>query len=263
MCKLQLSRTVFLMFLISVCGVLALYNIQQRSGRWLYSTENLNKNITRELPIFETADISSNEEEDPMGSNLKNTRLANETVLDYGRVFHLLFGAPLIEEIVLRIALTTVIQRRLQSTIPSIIWTNVIFSLLHVINIMQNASSSYTLFQVFTGFILGTYYSTRMYITGNLFESLALHIMNNLTAIWIPVTITWKEIIPHFSIPLFATLLIYIILLSKDLLLIYKNEQRYVPIRESIPNAHVQPKLEPVPTNEKQESRRIRSKKIN
>lgn len=225
-----MSKTALFVFFISICGVLALYSIQQRTGHWIYSTENLNKNVTREVDdpsiLLPSSNIENSMDEDDIDViddsvvDIVPRRNITLEFVDYERIFHLVFGAPMIEEVVLRIALTTVIQRRLQTVMSSIIWTNVIFSSLHVINALQNASSSYTMFQVLAGFILGTFYSTRLYITGNLYESLSLHVLNNLTAIWIPVTLTWKDIIPDFALPLFLTQLVYIVLLIKDLMYI-------------------------------------------
>lgn len=273
-----MSKTALLVVLISICGVISLYSIQQRTDRWIYSTSNLEKNVTLDMngnvyvvppslddsavksqsssslmndeeyvdekieKLFKSGGESNDDEEETNMADLeasvveplKTDKKVNETepfvvkqFVDYGRVFHLLFGAPLIEEVVLRIALTTVIQRRLGTVISSIVWTNVIFSSLHIVNALHNASNSYTMFQVFAGFILGTFYSTRLYITGNLFESLALHILNNMAAIWIPITITWTDIFPHFSFPLFATQTVYILLLIKDILYIRQAHKNY------------------------------------
>lgn len=259
--KLKLSKTALLVVLITICGVISLYSIQERNNRWIYGTSNLEKNVTL---VSQEPMLSSNnnnniqqqeeiktlfiveedgEDDDFMqggSTTTPTTPLQNTTpsvtqqFVDYGRVFHLLFGAPLIEEVVLRIALTTVIQRRLGTVISSIVWTNVIFSSLHIVNALHNASNSYTMFQVFAGFILGTFYSTRLYITGNLYESLTLHILNNMAAIWIPITLTWKDIIPHFSFPLFATQMVFILLLIKDLLYIRQAHKNYDSVAPTI-----------------------------
>ena len=292
--KLRLSKTALFVVFLGICGVISLFVIQQRTNRWIYSTSNLEKDVTfdKHGKVFIPApSIVANEPSNPIAKKLfgkandiattpkaevqetsefndenveeeeeaevevegeqteenkkkkgddsskKTTKTTIEAAdaeplvvkqfVDYGRVFHLLFGAPLIEEVVLRIALTTVIQRRLGTVISSIVWTNVIFSSLHIVNALHNASSSYTLFQVFAGFILGTFYSTRLYITGNLYESLTLHILNNMAAIWIPISITWTDTFPHFSVPLLVTQLVFILLLIKDLLYIREAHRNY------------------------------------
>jgi membrane protease YdiL (CAAX protease family) len=212
--RLSLSKTGVFVLLLIIGGVVALYSIQSHTGKWLYSTANLETVFEKEIPLTTNEDVIDIE-----GTGTNVTR---ELFVDYGRIFHLVFAAPMIEEIVLRIGLTTVIQRRLQTVVSSIVWTNIIFSSLHVVNALQEASSSYTLFQVFAGFVLGTFYSTRLYITGNVLESFVLHVMNNLAAIWIPMSLTWKDIVPDFIIPLVVTQIIYIVLLVRDLKYISK-----------------------------------------
>lgn len=51
------------------------------------------------------------------------------------------------------------------------------------------------------GFLLGMFYSTRYYLTQNLFENIALHAINNLSAILIPIQTTFEDIYPDFILP--------------------------------------------------------------
>ena len=219
--KWRLSKTAVFVLFLCVVGVITLYTIQDRTGKWIYKTSNMDAIVTTEEPITTNVEVMDDIDsvEDVIAPNVT---VHQNVFIDYGRVLHLVFAAPLIEEVVLRIGLTTVIQRRLQTVMSSIIWTNIIFSGLHIVNAVQHASSSYTLFQVFGGLLFGTFYSTRLYITGNLLESLALHIANNIAAIWIPITLTWKDVVPDFIAPIVITQLIYIVLLIRDFRIIRK-----------------------------------------
>eukprot|EP01118_Nematostelium_gracile_P002901 TRINITY_DN13342_c0_g1_i1.p1 TRINITY_DN13342_c0_g1~~TRINITY_DN13342_c0_g1_i1.p1 ORF type:complete len:130 (+),score=8.94 TRINITY_DN13342_c0_g1_i1:1249-1638(+) len=63
----------------------------------------------------------------------------------------------------------------------SIIWTNLLFGAFHLQNIFVGTHSGfYVLMQIILGVVVGSFYSYQILVTGNLLESVILHIANNL-----------------------------------------------------------------------------------
>jgi membrane protease YdiL (CAAX protease family) len=145
---------------------------------------------------------NNNNNEGKDGTNReKSLNDKNESLIDYLKLLQLTIGAPILEEIILRCVLFYLFKKRTSSVISSIVLTNILFSLLHVFSIEWEASDFYTLIQVISAFIVGMFYGTRFYLSGNLIENITLHILNNLTAIFIPINLTFNDLYPKYMIP--------------------------------------------------------------
>jgi hypothetical protein len=80
----------------------------------------------------------------------------------------------------------------------SLLFTNISFSALHLINLLRGSSIFYNTFQIVMAVLIGLFYSTRYYLTYNLYEIVVLHMMNNLFAMFIPIDLDSKTLNPWF-----------------------------------------------------------------
>ncbi len=145
--------------------------------------------------------------------------------IDYIKLFQLFIGSPIIEEIILRVVLFEIVKRRTSNIWQSAVAASFAFASLHFLSVFQAASVSFVYFQVFVAFLFGMFYSQRYYLTGNIMEPILLHICNNLTSMFLPITITWSDLIPKFVVPLVLTYAVYISLVVVDFKRILQKAQ--------------------------------------
>jgi membrane protease YdiL (CAAX protease family) len=134
----------------------------------------------------------------------------------YSKVLQMIIASPIMEEVILRVILFTLLLQRTRNVIFSIIFTNIGFSALHVVNMWRDTSSFYTIFQILFAFVVGNYYSTRYFITDNLVEMVSLHIINNFFASFVPITLKYEDLYPYFLIPVAFSFVFYSVLLFFD-----------------------------------------------
>jgi membrane protease YdiL (CAAX protease family) len=207
---------VIFILVVTIAGMAAMIALQQRTNHWIYSLSNfeaisadVNPDGTPTHNVTET--VVSYDDEFDKSQPIKPSN--KEYHISYSRIFQLFLGSPIVEEIVIRVILYGIINKRIRNPLGSMIWTNSIFAILHFFNAFQSTADAYTFFQVnltfhlinfckmVAGFLLGLFYSTRYYLTDNLFENVALHVINNLSAIFIPIQTTFKDIYPDFILP--------------------------------------------------------------
>jgi len=128
-----------------------------------------------------------------MNNYLRFSEDGKSVAIDYIRSIQLLIGSPIIEEIVLRDILYRLIYSRTKNVLMGFVGANACFSALHIINMLVNASGFYAAFQVVAAFIVGMWFSTRLYLTQNVIEVILLHVANNLFASFLKVEITFAE----------------------------------------------------------------------
>jgi len=244
--KFTLSWHVYFIFLVSTVGFLLLVCYQASTNRWIFSFENYlttectslsnstttsSSSVAKQLSEPPTVNpfesITSDSDSAPIIATLLETPIVNKSsstiqahckvAINYVKMFQLVIGSPIIEEVILRIILFTLFLSRTRLVLFSIIMTALSFSSLHVVNMLRSTSTFYVAFQVLASFIIGIYYSCRYYLTGNVFEIVALHGINNFFAAFLPLTIDFKTLFPYYFLPIFASLAVYIGLLIKDL----------------------------------------------
>jgi membrane protease YdiL (CAAX protease family) len=148
--------------------------------------------------------------------SLDNLLKAEKNDIDYLRTWQYLVGAPVIEEIILKVIMITVIFRRTKDILFSIFAANTSFAALHLINALQHASKYYVVFQAVAALELGLFFSTRYILSQNLFESITLHVLNNATAIWIPINITQEQLYTYLP-SIVLSMLVYAVVIIRDL----------------------------------------------
>jgi membrane protease YdiL (CAAX protease family) len=173
--KWEVSQKVITVFVLSVLGCAGVIVLQWTLNHWIYSPANY--------------------------INVECTEEGCKTALAYTKFIQILIGSPIIEEVILRIILFTLFASRTGDVLFSIITTNLCFSLLHIVNVMSDTSSFYNVFQVLMALLIGMFYSTRYYITGNAIEVILLHGINNLFASLVPISITGADLYPWFYFP--------------------------------------------------------------
>ncbi|KAL9654322.1 hypothetical protein ABK040_010353 [Willaertia magna] len=243
------AKTLLVITMIGVGMGLMIY-FQYKNNEWIYSLSNFkeikrdvenpfglfgsNETVVNSEPNLEEDMQSFEETPIAVGSTLNNTMNdIEESKVDYLKMIQLLIGAPIVEEIILRVVLVHMFFRRTGRPVISFIMTNLLFAALHIFSMQSswNVSKVYTYFQVFSGFIIGMFYSTRYYITENLLENALLHVANNISAIFIPITLTFSDIYPKYIVPIALSLSFYIVLLVLDLWSIVKSPTKtIVPI---------------------------------
>eukprot|EP01080_Neovahlkampfia_damariscottae_P001274 gene1274-11361_t len=190
----KFSNRILIVFILSVIGLIFLLLIQYQTNTWIYSTSNF---------IVEECDEKTN---------------TCETAIAYFKILQLLIASPIIEEVVLRVILFTLY-------LSSLLFTNISFSALHLVNLLRGSSVFYSIFQITMAVIIGLFYSTRYYITYNLYEIVSLHMLNNLFAIIIPIDLDSKVLYPWFYLSILYTILTYLTLLIFDVKEILQSEE--------------------------------------
>lgn len=223
------SAKAILVVSVIAIGMALMVWFQYRNNQWVYSLSNF-KAIKRDTKnpfglfgtnetdvettseVIEDSEVASFVSEDTLlttnltaGNNASTTPVPDlneeNSQVDYLKMIQLLIGSPIVEEIILRVVLVHMFFRRTGKPIVSFFMTNLLFAMLHMFSINWGASELYTYFQVLAGFILGMFYSTRYYLTENLTENAMLHIANNISAIFIPVTLKFEDVYPNYIVP--------------------------------------------------------------
>jgi len=176
---------VFVVYLVSFCFTVW---FQQRGGKVLFSTSNFYDESTGEL-LFE-------------------------------KVGDMLFLAPLREEFFFRGVMFSMIYRRMGS-IEKDTWRTAVlnsglaFGCLHAMNFFSEDGPSklYIALQVFTGLVIGWFYTLRFIATGNIWECIALHVVHNLFASLVPKNLGNPSLYDlTFVVPALSTIIIHAIL---------------------------------------------------
>lgn len=94
-----------------------------------------------------------------------------------------------------------ILIKRVGDVLFSVLFTNLCFSSLHIVNVLRDASNFYTMFQILMAVLIGMFYSTRYYLTNNVIEVITLHVINNLFASLVPIDIKSEELYPYFYYP--------------------------------------------------------------
>mmetsp|Transcript_10677 Transcript_10677/g.39889 ORF Transcript_10677/g.39889 Transcript_10677/m.39889 type:complete len:329 (+) Transcript_10677:1-987(+) len=189
----ELSRTGYAIIMACLIGFAWMLATQYLTGIWIYSTRNWTEHT-------------------------------------YDRVILFLFGSPLLEELLMRVILTMVFRRRTgDSVLWTVLYTNFCFSAMHVWNRLSHASDVFTFLQCIIAFVIGCFYSTRYFVTGNVFEVIVLHFANNLSGMFVPVDLSWEDVYPYFIVPILMTLGAYLFFLWKDSRYIVKGESEIKP----------------------------------
>jgi len=210
------SPKAIIVILTIIIGMGLMVWFQYQNNQWIYSLSNF-KTIKRDtnnpFGLFGTNEtvVSESAVEEEIQNFVADVNVTESTNLlelesdisyvDYLKMLQLLLGAPIVEEIILRVVLVHMFFRRTGRPIVSFVMTNLLFAVLHIFSFQWGASEVYTYFQVFAGFILGMFYSTRYYLTENLSENALLHIANNMSAIFIPVTLKFADVYPNYIAP--------------------------------------------------------------
>ncbi|KAG2386587.1 hypothetical protein C9374_002331 [Naegleria lovaniensis] len=257
------SAKAILVVSVIAIGMALMVWFQYRNNQWVYSLSNFKaikrdtKNPfglfgTNETDVATNLETANNEESDVASFVSEDTILTANTTnmttpfpdlneegsqVDYLKMIQLLIGSPIVEEIILRVVLVHMFFRRTGKPIVSFFMTNLLFAVLHMFSINWGASELYTYFQVLAGFVLGMFYSTRYYLTENLIENAMLHIANNISAIFIPVTLKFQDVYPNYIVPIILSLSFYVIMLILDIVKIMQMPtKQIVPVIEESKN---------------------------
>ncbi|KAL0480515.1 leuS2 [Acrasis kona] len=212
--KLRPSKMVMYVFCITMVGVAAMVAIQYQTGHWIYSLSNfetISVDMKPKTVNTETLNVTL------ISDKAIPTQAKSDRYISYSRIFQLFVGSPIVEELLFRVILFFTIYKRINKPITSMVAANLVFSGLHLVNILMKSGNAYTFFQMVAGFLLGMFYSTRYFLTLNFAENILLHMINNLSAIFIPVQITFEDVYPDFIVPIVLSLLTYTILLIRDI----------------------------------------------
>lgn len=173
-----------------LCITAVLIGLQAVTGNWYMGFSN-----------FLAPDASA----DPSGETPK--------LVGYYNVFNLVFFDPIKEEIVFRGCLFYVLYHRSPKAIPCAVIANVLFGLFHLINLFNGRFSSvYVLLQVVLGLEIGLFYSARFLLMESIWESIALHVANNMIASCIPIKDATTFSHPLVLLALIQTLVLYAVL---------------------------------------------------
>lgn len=188
-----LSRIGYYIVILNFIGFFFMITLQFAFGKWVYSFDNW-------------------------------------IIYPYDKVVLFLFGSPVLEELLIRLILTMVFRRRTgDSVLWTILYTNFCFSSMHLWNQLSSASDLFTFIQAIIAFVIGCFYSTRYYVTGNIFEVIILHFMNNLSGMFVPLNLKWDMIYPYFILPFIFTLLSYLYFLWRDSKVIQSGKSIILP----------------------------------
>ncbi|KAL6067905.1 hypothetical protein QOT17_008591 [Balamuthia mandrillaris] len=117
---------------------------------------------------------------------------------DFVRAVHMLFLDPLKEELVFRGCILLILWNRSKDARRCALLSSVFFGLFHLINLASSHfSKGYVLFQIALGMEIGLFYSLQVMATSSLWESVLLHITNNVLSSLMSATQT-----PLFADPL-------------------------------------------------------------
>ena len=208
------SAKAILVILTIIIGMVLLVWYQYQNNEWIYSMSNftaIKRDTKNPFGFFGNETEIEAPIEDDITSFVSETETINTTIpnlleqegtqVDYLKMIQLMIGSPIVEEIILRVVLVHMFFRRTGRPVVSFVMTNTLFAVLHMFSVNWGASYVYTYYQVLAGFVLGMFYSTRYYLTENLAENALLHIANNVSAIFLPVTLTFDDIYPKYVIP--------------------------------------------------------------
>jgi len=100
--------------------------------------------------------------------------------VDVSNIVGILIVSPLEEELLFHGFIFYILVRRTGQVVESAVMCNIFFGLFHLLNVIGSQyNSTYIFLQVFLGVLVGIVYSFRFLVTGTLWESLGLHMMNN------------------------------------------------------------------------------------
>lgn len=134
-------------------------------------------------------------------------------LVGYYNIFNLIFFDPIKEEIIFRGCLFYVLYHRSHKAGTCAVIANILFGLFHLINLFNGRFSSvYVLMQVALGIEIGLFYSARFLLLGSIWESIALHVANNVIAMCIPIKDATTFSHPLVLISLSHTLVLYAVL---------------------------------------------------
>jgi len=149
------------------------------------------------------------------------------------------FLSPIREEVYFRgCVFTTALHRSKFLSIP-ILLTGVVFGGAHLVNLFNpHISKMYVILQVLVAVVVGIFYCLRFLVTGTLWESILLHMANNITSSFLPQNEDFDMVNPKIGLPMTCTLMLYAIMAYQSLQQLKKHKIWGECFKEKLDEVH-------------------------
>mmetsp|Transcript_7660 Transcript_7660/g.10576 ORF Transcript_7660/g.10576 Transcript_7660/m.10576 type:complete len:288 (-) Transcript_7660:2-865(-) len=135
---------------------------------------------------------------------------ASNPTISYSRVATLLLFTPIQEEFIFRGYLFFLLLNRLSDTRKSVIWSNIVFGIFHIVNAFGGSHSGlYVALQILLAVMIGTVFGLRFAVTNSIWECVLLHMLNNVFSSFLSSNTNIQLQDPIFLIPIVQTIAVY------------------------------------------------------